>query len=349
MKYKLFSQELIKRQPLVISRDIRKSSMNLFLTLTLGGYSGIGEAVPDHEAGETVEQSEQQLHDFLTGYDWSQLAIQEIWQQAREAKLTAPAQAALDMALWDLLAKTAQLPCYQLFGLAKEAIPTSITIGIMSPEQAEARAVELLETHHARALKIKLGSREGLDADQAMFTKIKQVADNYPVKLLVDANGGWSLAEAKTMMAWLAQHGVEYIEQPLEVGSEDQLAELYHNRPLPIFVDESCRVSSDVAKLVGNIDGINIKLMKCGGLSEALRLVAVARAHGLKTMIGCMSESSVAISAACAVAPLIDYIDLDSHLNIKNDPADGVTLNGDGQLLMVEKPGHGAEFYENNI
>ncbi|MCP4473415.1 MAG: dipeptide epimerase [Gammaproteobacteria bacterium] len=305
--------------------------------------------MPDHEAGETVEQAEQQLHDFLTQYDLSQLAIQTIWQQARSAKLTAPAQAALDMALWDLLAKIAQLPCYQLFGLAREAISTSITIGIMSPEQAEARAMELLQTHHARALKIKLGSPAGIAADQAMFAKIKQVADNYPVKLLVDANGGWSLTEAKTMMAWLAQRGVEYVEQPLEAGSEDQLAELYHNRPLPIFVDESCRISSDVAGLVGKIDGINIKLMKCGGLSEALRLVAVARAHRLKTMIGCMSESSVAISAACALAPLIDYIDLDSHLNIKNDPATGMALDGNGQLLMVDKPGHGAELNENVI
>jgi muconate cycloisomerase len=131
------------------------------------------------------------------------------------------------------------------------------------------------------------------------------------------------------------------VEQPLVEGSEGELPRVFEGRPLPIFVDESCRFSSDVAKVAASVDGVNLKLMKCGGITEALRIVATARAHGLKTMIGCMSESSVAISAGAAMGALFDHIDLDSHLNLNPDPASGAPLV-DGCLSPLEAPGHGA-------
>ena len=158
----------------------------------------------------------------------------------------------------------------------------------------------------------------------------------------VDANGGWSVADALHMQDWLAERGVDYIEQPLVKGGEDGLPELFRKRRLPIFVDESCWFASDVPALADRVDGVNLKLMKCGGLTEALRIVAVARAFGLKTMIGCMGESNVAISAGASIGALFDHIDLDSQLNLVDDPTHGAELVN-GVVLPNFKPGHGAE------
>ena len=139
---------------------------------------------------------------------------------------------------------------------------------------------------------------------------------------------------------------MEYVEQPLKEGEEKHLPRLFENRPLPIYVDESCRFSENIPDWANSVDGVNLKLMKCGGLTEALRIVATARAHGLKVMIGCMSESTLSISAGAAIGSLFDAIDLDSHLNITNDPCTGATLI-DGIVLPNDLPGHGAVFIDN--
>jgi L-alanine-DL-glutamate epimerase-like enolase superfamily enzyme len=144
------------------------------------------------------------------------------------------------------------------------------------------------------------------------------------------------------MMKWLADRKVDYIEQPLKEGQESELKHLYKNRPLPIYVDESCRFAENIPNFASHVDGVNMKLMKCGGITEALRIIATARAHGLKTMIGCMSESSVAIAAAAAISGGIDHVDLDSHYNLDPDPAEGVSLL-DGVTISSDKPGHGAQ------
>jgi len=163
----------------------------------------------------------------------------------------------------------------------------------------------------------------------------------FDVKLRVDANGGWTVDEAKEMMVWLAERGVDYVEQPLVEGAEGDLPRIFENRPLPIFVDESCRFSQDIPKWAHTVDGVNLKLMKCGGITEAVRIVATARAFGLKTMIGCMSESSIAIAAGAAIGALFDHIDLDSHLNLNPDPTEGAPIV-DGIIVPTENPGHGA-------
>ena len=200
---------------------------------------------------------------------------------------------------------------------------------------------QILKASKGRCLKIKLGSPDGIAADQANFEAAATAARPFGVKLRVDANGGWSLEDAKAMLRWLAERGVDYVEQPLVEGAEDKLPELFQGRALPIFVDESCRFAMDVPRVAGCVDGVNLKLMKCGGITEAVRIVAAARAHGLKTMIGCMSESSIAIAAGASIGALFDHIDLDSHLNLDPDPATGLGFV-DGIVMPRDVPGHGA-------
>jgi L-Ala-D/L-Glu epimerase len=332
--------ELHKLFPLVISRGGMASSENLFVTVESEGQTGVGELSPATGSDWTAERGERQLRDIV-GQGIEGLAIHEVWSLMKDAQVDPPAMAALDVALWDLHAKKADMPLYKLFGLPKKSVPTSVTIGINPPEVTRERVPQILRMTGARCLKIKLGSPEGRDHDKAHFEAAREASAPFGAKLRVDANGGWTMDEAKMMLRWLAERGVDYVEQPLVEGAEDELLTIFEGRPLPIFADESCRFSSDVVKLAGKVDGINLKLMKCGGLTEALRIVATAKAHGLRTMIGCMSESSVAIGAGAAIGALFDYIDLDSHLNLNPDCASGLDML-EGVVTPPDVPGHGA-------
>jgi muconate cycloisomerase len=334
---------LTKLFPLAISRGTMSSSDNLFVELTDGSLTGIGELAPATSSEWTAERGQRLLSDFAT----SGLREDPFDNDAamREAEIDPPAMAALDVALWDLLAKRAGMPLHRLLGLPRRAVATSVTIGINPPEVTRERVPKILELTGAKALKIKLGSPEGRDHDREHFLAAAEAARPFNVSLRVDANGGWTVAEALEMNRWLADRGVEYVEQPLVRGGEDGLPELFANRPLPIFVDESIRVSGDIPALADRVDGINLKLMKCGGVTEALRIVATARAHGLKTMIGCMSESSIAIAAGASLGALFDHIDLDSHLNLNPDVAEGAEI-ADGIVLPADRPGHGGRLKE---
>ncbi|MDA7956652.1 MAG: dipeptide epimerase [Gammaproteobacteria bacterium] len=334
---------LQKEFPLTISRGTSAGSENLFVSATRGGVTGWGEAAPGiREGAKSAAQMQTALAGFCEsiddGDDW---AVMQIHDRARERGLPACAIAALDIALWDRLARAANLPLHTLLGLGKPRAPTSMTIGINPPEVVRERA-ELLLARGARALKIKLGSPDGAEADRAMFAQAAESARGRAVSLRVDANGGWDVADARAMMKWLAERGAEYVEQPLAEGREEELPALYKNRPLPLFVDESCRFAEDLPKWAHAVDGVNIKLMKCGGVSGALRILAAARAFGLKTMIGCMSESSMSISAAAALGGALDHIDLDSQLNLAPDPCRGAEFV-DGVVMPNGRPGHGAE------
>lgn len=343
--------ELMKRYPLQISRGISASSENLFVFVSDGKHAGVGELSPAERFNWTWETGQTQLREFL-GAGEDEVAHAPlldhghaphvIWKAMKDAQIDPPAMAALDVALWDLLAKQAGMPLYRMLGLPKDAVPTSVTVGINPPEVVRERAAEVLKETGAKYLKIKLGSPGGIEADQANFAAAAEAAKPYGAGLRVDANGGWSVDDARTMLRWLAERGADYVEQPLPEGSEEGLVELYRDRPLPLFIDESCRFSTDVAKYADRVDGVNLKLMKCGGITEALRIVATARAHGLMTMIGCMSESSVAIAAGAAMGALFDYIDLDSHLNLSPDPTVGAPME-DGVIRPRDVPGHGAE------
>ena len=284
-----------------------------------------------------LQESLNQVTPLLSNF--SPLERQQIELVLQKAQVPSSAQAALDIALHDWLGKKVGLPLWRLWGLNRNAIvPTSVTIGINLPEAARARVRDWLQFTDVRVLKVKLGSPNGIKADQEMLIAVREEAPTQ--ELYVDANGGWNLEDAVVMCNWLADFGVKYVEQPLAQGEEYKLAQLKKRSPLPIFVDESCLTSRDIPQFANCIDGINIKLMKAGGLSEAMRMVHTARSHNLQVMFGCYSDSSLSNTAAAHLSPLADYLDLDSHLNLKDDPFTGATIQN-GRVLPNDQPGLG--------
>jgi L-alanine-DL-glutamate epimerase-like enolase superfamily enzyme len=335
-----------KRVPLTISRGTTAQSTNLWLKLSAEGIEGWGEAAPfsigsHHQTLEMLEQDMAQLQGTLTAYH--PLDRQAIEARVQELSMHSAARAALDMALWDWCGKAMGQPIWRLLGLDLDRIqPTSVTVGISSPEAAQLRSQDWLQQTAARALKIKLGSPAGIEADQAMFQAVyDSVAAD--ISISIDANGGWSLDDAKRMADWLAARRVTHLEQPLAVSQDTDLAHLKQHSPLPIFVDESCFNSRDIPELANGVDGINIKLMKAGGLTEALRMIDTARSCGLAVMFGCYSDSSLANGAMAQLSPLADYLDLDSHLNLRDDPFTGLSLVN-GRLIPANHPGLGLSY-----
>ncbi len=349
MKIQYHIVGLKKRFPLQISRGVKGDTFNVFVSVEKEGITGWGEAAPGkNEKADSPEKVIEALQ-RLVATDIDDLSIYAIEARARALKIPPCAYAGLDIALWDWKAKKAQLPLYRLLGFPKPTQPTSMTIGINPPEVVKERVPLLLEGTTIRSLKIKLGSPEGLQADKAMFDQVVESCSPYKVKIRVDANGGWDLDTAIHMSQWLAERKVSYIEQPLEEGKEEDLPALYQATALPIYVDESCRFAKDIPQWAHAVNGVNFKLMKCGGITEGLRIIATAKAFGLKTMVGCMSESSISIAAAAALSGVLDHIDLDSHYNLAPDPAEGAPLKN-GITLPTENFGHGAALKkENNV
>ena len=338
---------LKKKFPLQISRGIHDKSQNLFVEILKDGITGWGESAPGKtEGAKTAQEVQAHLKRLLdTGID--NLSIHEIYQRGKEMEIPACAQAGIDIALWDWNSKKARLQLKELLGLPTPKTPTSITVGINPPEVVKERVEMILTNTDVKALKVKLGSPEGIEYDKLIYSQVIESTKKSNIAIRVDANGGWSVDEAKLMMKWLAERKAEYIEQPLVEGDEDKLKFLFDGRPLPIFIDESCRFSEDVANHYQYVDGVNLKLMKCGGITEAIRILNVAKSHGLKTMIGCMSESSVSISAGAAITGIIDYVDLDSHYNLDPDPSEGASMIN-GVTMNSSLPGHGAKLKTEN-
>ncbi|MGB5973283.1 MAG: dipeptide epimerase [Nodosilinea sp.] len=334
-----------KRVPLTISRGTSAQSTNLWLRLSADGIEGWGEAAPfsigTHQ--QTLAMLQEDMNRLQTAISCHPFDRQAIEAVAAELSMHSASRAALDVALWDWCGKATGQPIWRLLGLDLNRIqPTSVTVGIASPEAAQQRSQDCLQQTSARALKVKLGSPKGIEADQAMFQAIYDHVPN-GVRLSVDANGGWSLETAKIMAFWLSDRRVTHLEQPLPVSQNADLAALKQYSPIPVFVDESCFDSADIPHLANLVDGINIKLMKAGGISEALRMIHTARACGLKVMFGCYSDSSLANGAMAQLSPLADYLDLDSHLNLRDDPFTGLTL-AQGRLLPSAHPGLGLNY-----
>ena len=338
---------LKKKFTLQISRGIHDKSQNLFVEILKDGITGWGESAPGKtEGAKTAQEVQAHLKRLLdTGID--NLSIHEIYQRGKEMEIPACAQAGIDIALWDWNSKKARLQLKELLGLPTPKTPTSITVGINPPEVVKERVEMILTNTDVKALKVKLGSPEGIEYDKLIYSQVIESTKKSNIAIRVDANGGWSVDEAKLMMKWLAERKAEYIEQPLVEGDEEKLKFLFDGRPLPIFIDESCRFAEDVANHYQYVDGVNLKLMKCGGITEALRILNVAKSHGLKTMIGCMSESSVSISAGAAITGIIDYVDLDSHYNLDPDPSEGASMIN-GVTMNSSLPGHGAKLKTEN-
>ncbi len=332
-----------KRFPLTISRGTTAQTTNVWVRVEHEGIEGWGEASPfgvgNHRQSTEIITSA--LHAVAPLLPFSPLNRQEVESVLAASSLPSAAVAALDVAMYDWLGKFVGLPLWQLWGLDRQAIaPTSVTIGINSPEGAQLRVRDWLEYTDVQIFKVKLGSPEGIAADQAMLMAVQEEIGTRD--LYVDANGGWCLEDARYMCHWLADRGVKYVEQPLARGQEKSLSQLTARLPIPIFVDESCFNSLDIPALANCVDGINIKLMKSGGLTEAIRMVHTARACGLQVMFGCYSDSVLSNTAASHLSPLADYLDLDSHLNLTDDPFSGALVK-EGRVIPNDLPGLGVQ------
>ncbi len=333
-----------KRVPLTISRGTSSGSTNLWVRLQADGIEGWGEASAFSTGGQA--QTTEKITADLARLAPVLSALHPLEHQVIESKLIAlsvcsAAQAAIDVALHDWLGKRVGLPLWQMWGLDLAHIgPTAVTVGISAPHAAVTRLQQWCAQQPVAAVKVKLGSPAGIAADQAMFEAMLRAVPT-GAKLSVDANGGWSLEDALTMAHWLAKRDVTYLEQPLAVDDDELLTQLFERSPLPIFIDESCYTSADIYRLAHCVHGVNIKLMKAGGLTEAKRMIDTARACGLQVMFGCYSDSVIANTALSHLSPLAHHIDLDSHFNLKDDPFCGAALTADGTLMPSNLPGLG--------
>jgi L-Ala-D/L-Glu epimerase len=323
------------RHPFVIARGGASEWRTVRVTVTdADGAQGSGEAAPSRFYGETPEtviSALERLAPVLERADpWSLEAIEAEMQRA--IRFNGSAKSAVSAALHDLAAKRLGVPLYRLWGLDPAATPrSSFTIAIAEEGELRRRVAEAAEYP---ILKVKLGS----DRDEEI---IRTVRDAAPGKTLrVDANAAWTPKHALRMIGLLAELGVEFVEQPLPPHDVEGLRFVRERSALPVIADESCIVATDVPKLAGAVDGINIKLSKCGGLREALRMIAAARAHGMLVMAGCMIESSLGITAAAHFAPLLDCADLDGAALLANDPFAGATIAG-GRIELPSAPGLG--------
>ncbi len=324
------------KNPFVIARggDTEYRVVRITVTAT-DGATGWGEAAPSKFYGETADTVVQVLpilaHAIQSTDSWSLEAMEHAL--ARVLRFNGSARAGVSAALHDLVGKRLGVPLYKLWGLDPAASPpTSFTIGIAPDEDTLRKRVADAEQYPI--LKIKLGS----SWDERIVRVVRELA---PKKVLrVDANAAWTPKSTLRVVPLLEELGVEFVEQPLPPGDIEGLRFVRDRSSLPIIADESCLVSEDVAKLAGVVDGINIKLAKCGGLREALRMVATARAHGMLVMAGCMIESSLGITAAAHFAPLLDCADYDGAALVSDDPYVGATIGG-GAIRLPDGPGLG--------
>ena len=311
-------------QPFVIARG-GSSEWRTVLVRVIDerdGAEGWGEAAPNRFYGETPETVVgvlPRLAAALDGVDPWALERAET-EMHRAIRGNPAAKSAVSAALHDLAAKRLGVPLYRMWGLDPAAAPaSSYTIAIAGSDELRRRVDDARDYP---VLKVKLGT----DRDAEIIRTVRTAAPEK--RLRVDANAAWSAKHALRMIELLLDYDVEFVEQPLPPHDIEGLRFVRDRSPLPIVADESCLVAADVAKLAGVVDGINIKLAKCGGLREALRMIATARAHGMTVMAGCMIESSLGITAAAHFAPLLDFADLDGAALLAEDPFAGATIAG---------------------
>ena len=331
---RFFPYELQLRHTFTVSSYSRTTTPDVQVELEWEGVTGYGEASMPPYLGQSVET----VCSFLGRLDLEQftdpLRMEDILDYVDGmSEGDSAAKAAADIALHDLVGKLIGQPWWRIWGLDPGKAPsTTFTIGIDTPEVVREKTLEAAGRFNI--LKVKVG----LSTDEEMIRTIRSVTD---VPLAVDANQGWKdRSRALDEIHWLASQGVVMVEQPLPVSAIDDTAWLTERSPLPIFADESVQRLTDIRNLYGAYSGINIKLMKCTGMREALKMIHTARALSMKAMIGCMTETSCAVSAAAQLSPLVDFADLDGNLLISNDRFRGVTVE-DGKLSLPTHPGIG--------
>jgi len=327
--------ELKPTHPFVIARGGYAHHRNVIVRLTDDdGTEGFGEAAPNRYYGESVATVIAALGQFkpiLERADPMQLESIEA-HLSRVLRGNASAKSAVSSALHDLVGKRLGLPVFRIWGLDSAAAPqSSFTIAIAESHELEQRVAE---AHEYPILKIKLGT----DRDMEIVRIIRNAAPEK--RLRVDANAAWTAKHAVQMSEFLADQGVEILEQPVPASDIEGLRFVRKRSKLPVFADESCLVATDIAKLAGAVDGINIKLAKCGSLREALRMVHAARALDMQVMAGCMIESSLGISAIAQISPLLDFADFDGAALLASDPFRGTSIAG-GAIRLSDGPGLG--------
>lgn len=318
--------------PFRISRGVQAISSNVIVQINANDYTGYGEASPSEYYGESVETVLACISMFAGNLGDDPFLIEDILERLDEIiRLHPSAKAAVDMALYDLIGKMLGVPLYKLLGLNPKRTPhTSFTIGIDTPNNMAKKA---LVARDYPILKVKVGTKNDLAI-------IKAIRDVSPAIIRVDANTGWTPKEAIKMINALAPYNIEFVEQPVPAHDLAGLKLIRENVPIPIIADESCVTVEDIPGLAGCVDGVNLKLMKSNGITAVLKMIHVARAHNLRIMLGCMIESSLAITAAAHLTPLVDYADLDGNLLIDNDPYEGVKVVN-GKLELPDAPGLG--------
>ena len=331
--FRFYPHELKLRHAFNLATMSRTTTPGVQVEITIDSLTGYGEASMPPYLGESVES----VMSFLKKIDPQRLADPFAMESIHAyldsiAPGNRAAKAAVDIALHDLTGKMAGQPWHRLYGLDTLRMPcTSYTISNDTPDELEKK---LAESAPYKILKVKMG----VPGDRELIEWIR-ARDNRPI--CVDVNQGWkSVEEALDNINWLASKNVIFIEQPMDKADLEGHRRLRQLSPLPIIADEAVQTSADIPALAGAYDGINIKLMKSGGLHDAYRMATLARALGMKVMIGCMTETSCAVSAAAQLAPLADWVDLDGNLLIANDLFDGMKIV-DGRVTLTSLPGIG--------
>lgn len=301
------------------------------------GLDGWGEADPSPYYGETADSVCAALAAYRGALETARdpFAVQEIEAACLDdLGGAASARGAIISALYDLMGKRLGAPVHRLLGLDPSRAPwTSFTIGIDEPDVVRQKVREAVVDEYP-ILKVKVGT----DQDEEVLSIVREEAPN--VRLRVDANTAWRPKQAVERIKALESFDLELVEQPVAADDIDGLRFVRERSPTPIIADESCVRATDVPRLVGAVDGINIKLAKCGGISEALRMIHTARSHGLSVMLGCMVETSLGIAAAAQLAPLVDYADLDGAALLADDPFTGISI-ARGRVHLSAEPGLG--------
>ena len=332
MDLKIHTFDLPLKHEFTISRESRTVQETVIVELADGGHSGFGEATTNPYYNVTVSTMSSALERVrpLLGGDLEDPS--DLWGQLAPHLEENPfALCALDQAAWDLWGKKKCKPVYQLWCLDPADAPLSnFTIGI---DQVDVMVAKLLEVPDWPIYKIKLGTSADLEI-------IRELRRHTKAPFRVDANCGWNVEETLGNAPELEELGVEFIEQPLPAEDWQGNQRLFEESPLPIIADESCIAEKDVSGCHGKFHGINIKLVKCGGLTPALRMINQARSLGMKTMVGCMTESTVGISAIAQLAPLLDYVDMDGAALLARDIATGVVVDR-GKCIFPAVAGNG--------
>ena len=340
MKLSFTTYRIILKHPFGISRSSNNWYDIVLVFLQDGNIIGRGEAAPSVRYQESTEKILSVLNSGINVPDDENITLEKmqdfIYPQLEDLKSL---KAAFSMALWDWWAQKKNVPLWRIIGLKEvKSMETSFTIAIGRIEEIEKK---IIESEPYNILKVKLGTPND---DKKIIKEIRKFTDKI---IRVDANEGWDFESSVDMCSWLADQNVEFVEQPFPAKDLDKSQKLSKISPLDIYADEnSCNVN-DISKIKNSFDGINIKLMKCGSIEEALEMVSLAKNYDMKIMLGCMVETSVGITAAASMASIVDKIDLDGNLLIKNDPYEGVRVEN-GELTLPDANGLGLKLISDN-